>query len=100
MRRTCGAADNGKVKDDKARLSSDAPSLNPPSDYLYGKPGRSAFLYALFLCCAQAAAQCCETHPLHEPVMRHAAESRDRIEKYRAHEADVDARRQFSFLTF
>jgi hypothetical protein len=32
--------------------------------------------------------------------MRHAAASRTRIEQYRAYEADVDARRQFSFLTF
>jgi hypothetical protein len=97
MRRTCGAADKGKVNDDKARLSSDAPSLNPPSDYLYGKSGRSAFLYALFLCCAQAAAQCCETHPLHEAVMRDAKASRDRVQEHLAYLADVEARRRFSF---
>ena len=97
MRRTCGAADKGTVKDGKARLSSDAPSLNPPSDYLYGKSGRSAFLNALSLCCSQATAQCCETHPLHEQVMQHAAASRKRIEEHLSYLADVEARRRFSF---
>ena len=68
-------------------LTSNAQSLNPPSDYLYGTPGHRGFLQALSFVCAQAVAQSCPSHPMHERVMRYAAYSRARIQR------DIDARR-------
>ena len=53
-----------------------APSLNPPSDYLYGLPGRRVFLQDLSVICAQAVAQSCPTHPMHERVTEFAEDSR------------------------
>jgi hypothetical protein len=56
-----------------------APSLNPPADYLYGTPGHRVFLQDLKFICAQAVSQTYFAHPLHERVMRDAARSRARV---------------------
>jgi hypothetical protein len=61
------------------RLPPPAKSLNPPADHLYGKPGHRGFLQALDLICAQAVAQTCQTHPLHESVLARAEASRTMI---------------------
>jgi hypothetical protein len=60
-------------------LTSNAASLNPPADYLYGSPGHGIFLDALALCCASAFAQCNYLHPWHEYVMHSARASRNRV---------------------
>src|SRR5262249_41830549 len=68
-------------------LTSDAISLNPPADYLYGTYGHRGFLKSLAACCAHAVAQTCPSHPMHERVMRRTADSRRRIKQ------DLDTQR-------